>query len=351
MTGHAKRGPTGIVQDLRFLDHNYGVGHIEGPERLESVYAALRTDPVLPLTPIEPRPATVEEIGYIHSPEYVAFISRTAGKRYLQLDPDTSVTARSFATALLAAGGTMKAADMIMAGEIRNGFSLVRPPGHHAERNGARGFCLFNNIAIAADHLVRGHGLKRILIADWDLHHGNGTQHAFYERADVLYFSTHQFPYYPGSGYWDETGAGAGEGFTVNVPLVAGKSDGDYLWVYRHILGPVARAFCPEFILVSAGFDILDGDPLGGMRLTSAGTAALAAEVMALAGELCGGRLLFVLEGGYDLRGLAEGVKSVLAQLSGEAGPPAVRAEIGPAARLEIEPLRHFHGTHWPLAR
>lgn len=350
MTGQKSRGATGVVRDVRFLDHNYGAGHIEGPERMESIYASLRTEPILPLTPIEPRPATIEEIALIHSPEYVAFISRTAGKRYLQLDPDTSVTARSFDTALLAAGGTMRAADAIMAGEIRNGFSLVRPPGHHAERNGARGFCLFNNVAVTADHLIRRHGLKRVLIADWDLHHGNGTQNAFYERDDVLYFSTHQFPYYPGSGYWDETGAGAGEGYTVNVPLTAGKTDCDYAWIYRNILGSVARAYRPEFILVSAGFDILDGDPLGGMLLTRAGTAALTAEVMALAEDLCGGRLLFVLEGGYDLVGLAEGVKSVFAQLVGEAGPATVRAEIEPATRLEIEPFRHFHGSRWPLS-
>ena len=350
MTGPKRRGATGVVRDVRFLDHNYGAGHIEGPERLESVYAALRTKPLLPLTPIEPRPATVEEIARIHSPEYVAFISRTAGKRFLQLDPDTSVTALSFDTALLAAGGTMRAADLIMSGELGNGFSLIRPPGHHAERNGARGFCLFNNIAVTAEHLVRSHGLKRILIADWDLHHGNGTQHAFYEDPQVLYFSTHQFPYYPGSGYWDETGAGAGEGYTVNVPLTPGKIDGDYAWIYRNLLGSVARAFRPEFILVSAGFDILGGDPLGGMRLTSAGMAALTSEIMALADELCGGRLLFVLEGGYDLLGLAEGVKSVLTRLVGEAGPASVHPEIDPAARLEIEPFRHFHGTRWPLS-
>ena len=349
MTRHVLRGATGVVQDLRFLNHNYGAGHIEGPERLESIYAMLKAEKDLPWTSIEPRLATVEEIEFIHSPEYVAFISRTAGKRYLQLDPDTTVTARSFKTALLAAGGTLKAADMIMAGEIRSGFSLVRPPGHHAEKNGARGFCLFNNVAVTADHLIRRHGLKRVLIADWDLHHGNGTQNAFYERDDVLYFSTHQFPYYPGSGYWDETGAGAGEGYTVNVPLTAGKSDGDYLFIYRNVLGPIARAFRPDFILISAGFDILDGDPLGGMRLTSAGTAALAAEVIALAGELCGGRLLFVLEGGYDLLGLADGVKSVLTQLAGTASPPGIRAEMTPAARLEIEPLRHIHGSRWRM--
>jgi acetoin utilization deacetylase AcuC-like enzyme len=342
---------TGIVRDARFLDHNYGAGHIEGPERLESIYAMIRAEHGLPLTIIEPRPATIAEIEYIHTPEYAAFISRTAGKRYLKLDPDTTVTAKSFETALLAAGGTMKAAETILAGELQNGFSLVRPPGHHAEKYCARGFCLFNNIAVTAARLIHDFGLRRVLIVDWDLHHGNGTQHAFYERSDVLYFSTHQFPYYPGSGYWDETGAGPGEGFTVNVPLLAGKSDGDYLFVYRNILGPIARAFKPEFILVSAGFDIMDGDPLGGMQLSDAGIAALAAEIGGLARELCGGRLLFVLEGGYDLLNLASGVKQVLVQLSGAAPAPEVAAEISPAARLEISPAWDIHGARWPLVR
>jgi len=344
-------GMTGIVRDVRFLDHNYGAGHIEGPERLESIYAAVRAGKGLPLSVIEPRPATRDEIEYIHTPEYVSFIARTAGKRYLQLDSDTSVTAKSYETALLAAGGTMKAAEMVLSGELRNGFSLVRPPGHHAETYCARGFCLFNNIAVAAARLVRDFGLRRVLIVDWDLHHGNGTQHAFYERADVLYFSTHQFPYYPGSGYWDEIGAGPGEGYTVNVPLLAGKSDGDYLYVYRNILGPVARAFRPEFILVSAGFDIMDGDPLGAMRLTIPGIAALTAEIESLAGELCEGRLLFVLEGGYDLMNLASGVRSVLDRISGVAPPPGLAPDISPDNLEEIRPARDVHGGRWPLGK
>jgi len=347
---NGKTGTTGIVRDVRFLDHNYGAGHIEGPERLESIYAAVRAGKGLPFAVVEPRPATREEIEYVHSPAYVSFIARTAGKRYLQLDPDTSVTAKSYETALLAAGGTMKAADTVLAGGLRNGFSLVRPPGHHAETDCARGFCLFNNIAVAAAHLIRDAGLHRVLIVDWDLHHGNGTQNAFYDRSDVLYFSTHQFPYYPGSGWWEETGTGAGEGYTINVPLLAGKKDGDYLHVYRHILAPVARAFRPEFILVSAGFDIMEGDPLGGMRMTSAGVGALAAEVAGLARELCEGRLIFVLEGGYDLMNLASGVRSVLDQISGAAPPPAIEAEISPDALEEIRPARDVHGARWPLA-
>jgi acetoin utilization deacetylase AcuC-like enzyme len=193
-----------------------------------------------------------------------------------------------------------------MEGKLQNGFALVRPPGHHAESDHPKGFCIFNNVAIAAEYLVRKYGLKRILIADWDLHHGNGTQNAFYSRSDVLFFSTHQFPYYPGSGNWDEIGEEAGQGFTINVPLGPGKTDEDYLFIYKNILGPIAAAYKPEFILISAGFDIYGGDPLGGMLVTGEGFGALAAALLSIAGEQAQGRILFTLEGGYSLEGLAD---------------------------------------------
>jgi acetoin utilization deacetylase AcuC-like enzyme len=340
---------TGIVKDRRYLDHDMGAGHVESPRRLSAVYSLIELGLPYPYVTAVPRPARKEEIEYIHAPEYVEFVSSTAGKPMIYLDPDTSTSPKSYDTALLAAGGAMKAADLIMDGEVQNGFALVRPPGHHAEFNQARGFCIFNNIAVAAEHLVRRRGLKRILIADWDLHHGNGTQHAFYSRKDVLFFSTHQFPYYPGSGYWDEVGAGEGEGFTVNVPLSPGKGDSDYLFIYRQILSPIARAFKPEFILVSAGFDISKGDPLGGMRLTGAGFASLAAELRGLASECCGGKILFILEGGYDLAGLAEGVRRVLAVLSGWGESPAGRADISISSEKELAPVVDIQKKYWPL--
>lgn len=340
---------TGIVTDRRYLDHNMGAGHIESPDRIEAIYDMIEKG--LPFSPelIEPRRASREEIEYVHAHEYVGFISLTAGRSYTLLDPDTSTTAKSYETALLAAGGGLKAAEMIMDGKIKNGFALVRPPGHHAEHNRAMGFCIFNNVAIAAEHLLRDHGLKRILIADWDLHHGNGTQNSFYLRDDVLYFSTHQFPYYPGSGYWDEVGAKAGKGFTVNVPLTAGKTDQDYLFIYRNVLGPIAKAYKPEFILVSAGFDIYGGDPLGGMEVTAEGFGALAAELTAMAKEHCQGRILFLLEGGYSLEGLAEGVKQVLVQISGTGKPSALKADISITTQKEITPVFDIHRKYWPL--
>ncbi|MBN1938984.1 MAG: histone deacetylase, partial [Candidatus Aminicenantes bacterium] len=263
--------PTGIVLDPRFNDHFMGPGHMECPERLEAIAAVLDEEPVLPLALVPARPAAADELAAIHAPEYIDFLSRTRNKSYVQLDPDTSTSSLSYDAALLAAGGTIEAADFILAGPGRNAFALVRPPGHHAERGRAMGFCLFNNAAVAAAHLIGRRGLRRVLIADWDVHHGNGTQQAFYSRSDVLFFSTHRAPFYPGGGGWDEIGDGPGRGFTVNVPLSAGKTDGDYLFIYRNILGPIAAAFEPEFIIVSAGFDIYTGDPLGGMAVSLEG--------------------------------------------------------------------------------
>jgi len=340
---------TGIVKDDRYLAHNFGAGHIEGPERLEAIHAKIEKGLPFPAKLIEPRPAAVEELAYIHDPQYIALISRQAGKRYVELDPDTSMTAGSYEAALLAAGGAIRAADMILDGEVDDAFALVRPPGHHAERHHAAGFCIFNNIAVAAEHLIRRRGLRRVLIADWDLHHGNGTQNAFYSRNDVLFFSTHRYPFYPGSGYWNEAGADAGEGFTVNVPLAAGKGNADYRFIYRNVLGPIAAAYRPEFVLVSAGFDIYAGDPLGGMEVTAEGFGALAAELLAMAREHARGRILFILEGGYDPEGLAGGVLQVLGQAAGKAPLPGEPAEPSPQTRLEIAPVVETHRKYWPI--
>jgi len=340
---------TGIVLDPRFSDHFMGPGHMECPERLEAIAAVLDEEPKLPLVRIPARPAAPEEIATIHAPEYIDFLSRTRGRSFVQLDPDTATSSLSYDAALLAAGGTIEAADYILAAPDRNAFALVRPPGHHAERAQAKGFCLFNNAAIAAAHLIGRRGLRRVLIADWDVHHGNGTQQAFYSRPDVLFFSTHRSPFYPGGGGWDEIGEGEGRGFTVNVPLSAGKTDGDYLFVYRHILGSIAAAFEPEFIIVSAGFDIFAGDPLGGMAVSLEGFAGLASELMALAAELCGGRLLLVLEGGYNLEGQAFAVRQVLGRMAGLRPAPEIRADISIATQKEIAPVIDVQRTYWPL--
>ncbi len=341
---------TGIVKDWRYLEHDMGPAHPESPDRIRVIYEMLEKEKAFSAYPvIEPRPATEAEVEIIHTKAYFDQIRQTAGRERVYLDPDTSTSPKSYETALLAAGGTLKAAEMIVQKKVDNAFALVRPPGHHAEASAARGFCIFNNIAVAAEHLIRSSGLKRVLIVDWDLHHGNGTQHSFEDRSDVLYFSTHQFPHYPGTGHWSETGKGKGEGFTVNVPLAAGKSDGDFLYILRRLLSPIARAFSPEFILVSAGFDIFAGDPLGGMEVTVEGFGALAAELQSLARSVSAGRILYVLEGGYNLFGLRDGVRSVLFAMgtARPSSPPGLR--VSASTEPELAPVFRTQKKFWPV--
>lgn len=341
---------TGIVKDWRYREHNPGTFHPESPQRVEAIYEMLERDIHFPLQTIEPRSASEGEILYIHSPSHLQRIKETSGKERMSLDPDTATSPRSYEIALLAVGGVLKAADEIMKEKIENGFAAVRPPGHHAEPHRAMGFCLFNNVAIAAEHLVRKHRLQKILIVDWDLHHGNGTQIAFYSRKDILYFSTHQYPYYPGSGFWDEVGRGEGEGYTVNVPLYPGKGDEEYLFIFKKILEPIASTFKPEFILVSAGFDIYSGDPLGGMRVSEKGFGFLAAELIAMARKFSQGRILFVLEGGYNLNGLSQGVKNVLTELRKEKLTLAAEPRISPFVEKELTPVFQILKKYFGIA-
>jgi acetoin utilization deacetylase AcuC-like enzyme len=285
----------------------------------------------------------------VHSSSYIQAIKETSGKERIQLDPDTATSARSYEVALLAAGGLLKAIDLVMEGKINNGFALVRPPGHHAEASRAMGFCLFNNVAVGAEYLVKKFGMKRILILDWDLHHGNGTQHSFYSRKDILYFSTHQFPHYPGTGHWEETGQDKGTGFTVNVPFSGGKTDEDYLFIFKKILSPIVSEYKPEFILISAGFDIYKADPLGGMQVTAEGFGALTSELMTLAHEFSEDRILFTLEGGYDLQGLQEGVKQVLFHLGEKGKKPEIGEGTSPNIEKELAPVFETQKQFWKL--
>lgn len=340
---------TGIVKDWRYMEHDMGAFHVENPKRIEAIYRMVEKDISFPYTEIEPRPAKEKEIQMVHASSYVNAIKETSGKGRTQLDPDTATSARSYEVALLAAGGLLKAIDLVMDGKIQNGFAIVRPPGHHAEASRAMGFCLFNNIAIGAEYLVQNHGIKRILVIDWDLHHGNGTQHSFYSRSDVLYFSTHQFPHYPGTGHWDEIGQDKGKGFTVNVPLSGGKTDEDYLFIFRKILAPIASDFKPEFILVSAGFDIYKADPLGGMQISEDGFGALTSELMSVAHKFSKDRILFTLEGGYNLQGLSEGVKQVLLYLGGEGKKPQIGEDISPITEKELAPVFDTQKQFWKL--
>lgn len=310
---------TGIVRDERYLQHGAYFLNPETPSRLREIYDMLETDEFRnKYIYLPPRYASEEDLTLIHSPNYVEMVAATHGQKLTILDPDTHATERSYETARLAVGGCLAALEAVLDGEVNNAFALIRPPGHHADRSHSAGFCIFNNIAITAAHAIIRRGLKRVLIVDWDLHHGDGTQNIFYRTSVVLYFSIHQYPAYPGSGWLTEIGEGEGRYYTINVPLKAFADNATYVTAFRRILQPVARAYRPEIILVSAGFDIYREDPLGDMQVTPLGFATLTRLLLDTADECCGGKLLLVLEGGYDTKGLRNSVGAVLKELSGE---------------------------------
>ena len=308
-----------VVEDPRYREHRVPDGHPERPARLDAVHAAI-AERQRELEPLAARPAAPEEILRVHSREHLERVAEAARRAPVHLDPDTPVSRGSFDAALLAAGASIDLARRVAGGRAAAGFAAVRPPGHHAESTHAMGFCLFNNVAIAARALQAEDGVERILILDWDVHHGNGTQHCFDEDPTVLYASTHQFPFYPGTGAAHEAGHGDGAGTTLNVPMPAGCGDEEYLGALQRLLVPVARAFRPEIVLVSCGFDAHRDDPLAEMQVSGDGFRAMAALVRALADDLCEGRLACVLEGGYAASGLFEGTAAVLAALL--ADPP-----------------------------
>jgi acetoin utilization deacetylase AcuC-like enzyme len=341
---------TGVVSDSRYLDHEMGPGHVESPARAAVINRMVEEEAAgLNLVRVEPRPADEEELAAVHERRYLDLLKSTAGKSVFVFDPDTSASPATWRTALLAAGGLLRAVDLVMEGRLRNAFAAVRPPGHHAEPARAMGFCFINNVAVAAEHLARRHGLERVLVVDWDVHHGNGTELAFFERRDVLFFSTHQVPLYPGTGAVRHVGAGTGEGFNLNVPLLRGKGDAQYRFVFERLLEPVALQYRPEFILVSAGFDIALGDPLAGMEVTAAGFGALTASVVRLADECCGGRLAMTLEGGYNLAAMKDGVREVLRVMAGgEAGPVPALPPDDPLLS-ELAPCFRVFGGYWRL--
>ncbi|MGE5174095.1 MAG: histone deacetylase [Betaproteobacteria bacterium] len=339
-----------IIKDDRYLEHHAGGGHPESPDRLRVIHNLIDAE-FSGLPRITPRLATENDLALVHDPFYIQAVANTEGKTFSRLDPDTGLSARSYEIARLAAGGLLQAVDSLI--QTQNAglktsnsiFAFVRPPGHHAEPSRGMGFCIFNNIAIAAEYAKERYGLRRILIVDWDLHHGNGTQRAFYEDPAVLFFSSHQYPYYPGSGYFDEIGSGKGEGFTVNAPFSAGFGDNEYLAVYNRILRPIALEFKPELVLVSAGFDPYVEDPLGGMEMTGEGFGSLASLVRDIAEQTCGGKVLLTLEGGYNPEGLREGVRSVLQAFTKP--HTTVPVPVAPAAERVIQNIISRHKKYW----
>ncbi len=275
----------------------------------------------------------------VHTPAYIEAIEATAGtERPIWLDPDTCASSGSYQAALLAAGAACMGVDEVLSGRADSTFPLVRPPGHHAEPDTILGFCLFNNIAIGAAHALAVHGLQRILILDPDVHHGNGTQAAFYDSDKVLYVSTHRHPFYPGTGWFDEVGVGKGAGYTFNVPLPYGTGDADILYVYHEAVAPIVRSFQPELIMVSAGFDTHMRDPLGGFQMTEEGYAALYALFLSWAEQYSAGRIFLTLEGGYNDAALVDSVRTVLGILTGAQEPSlTVPGEPSQLARQAVE--------------
>ncbi|HBB40857.1 MAG: hypothetical protein COW73_07475 [Nitrospirae bacterium CG18_big_fil_WC_8_21_14_2_50_70_55] len=305
----------GWVYSERFLDHDTG-DHPESAARLRAIVAAVTTAK-LDLTPLIPRPATWTEVERVHDHRYLQAVEAACLKGRDHLDPDTAICPDSFSVALLAAGAAIVAVEAACAtGPVRS-FCALRPPGHHAERARAMGFCLFNNIAIAAAHALAVLGVERLAIVDWDVHHGNGTQHCFEREARVVYCSLHQYPFYPGSGATSERGHGPAEGNVVNCPLPAGSGDAAYRVAFESRILPALERFRPELLLLSAGFDAADDDPLGGQRLSAAGFRWLGEQLVAVAERHARGRLISLLEGGYNTASLGQRVVDHLRVLGG----------------------------------
>ena len=340
-----------LIHTERFVEHQTPPGHPERPERAEVMDAVAAGWRDRGTEIVAPRAATSEQLARVHSRDYLRRLSETSLKSQ-QLDPDTYTSPESHEIALLAAGAAIDAVERVMAGSHRGAVALVRPPGHHAERDRAMGFCLFNNVAVAAAH-ARAEGAGKVAIVDYDVHHGNGTQHIFETDPNVLYISTHQFPYYPGTGAAGEVGREAGRGFTVNVPIEVGAVDEDYQLVFSQIVVPVLRQFEPDLIIVSAGFDAHERDPLGGMRLSTEAFAAMTLELRGVAEECCRGRMVSVVEGGYDLRALAA---SLNATIETQAAPAAPGPVLWPASgtpsdrgRSAVDLVREALRSYWTV--
>ena len=342
---------TAVVKDAIYLQHITGDSHPESHHRLEVIYDMLQDEDMQGIfKELSPRPATQAELELNHSLDYIHQVASTAGRSVCSLDPDTTTSPLSWEAAQKAAGGVLVGVDAVMGGEVENCFALVRPPGHHAEKSRGMGFCLFNNIAIGADYARQKYDLERILIVDWDLHHGNGTQNAFYQDPQVLFFSTHQYPYYPGSGSISEKGEKEGQGFTVNVPLPGGQGDEDFGGIYRELLQPIVSDFKPQLIMLSAGYDIYFQDPLGAMDVTPEGFASLASLIMALAHSSCQGKVVVTLEGGYHLKGLRDSVKATLKELAGDSMLNAAEGigNLSGATERIIDEVKGVHKAFWP---
>ena len=306
---------TGLISHSLYLEHDTG-SHPENSGRLRAIHQKLEDTHLKDqLIVMEPRPATEEEITLNHEKHYIESVKKACMNGVSQLDADTSISPRSYEAALLAAGAGLTAVDQVLEGTCDNVFGAVRPPGHHAENNRSMGFCLFNNVAIAARYAIEIKGLNRVFIFDWDVHHGNGTQNSFYKDSNIFYSSSHQFPFYPGTGDKDETGTGDGLGATLNFPLRAFSGDDDLISLVQDKLIPAMFKFKPDLVIISAGFDAHQDDPLANLMASAEGFGAMTRLIADAAGEICEGRLISMLEGGYDYDALSDSVHAHLKNL------------------------------------
>lgn len=338
-----------LIFSAKFLDHRTPPGHPERVERAEVMQRVFAAWTQRGGMAQEPRPATRAELLRVHSQQHLDTIDRTAG-RAVSLDADTVTSPESRDVALLAAGAALGGVDAIVQSRATRVMALVRPPGHHAERDRAMGFCLYNNVAAAAAHALTL-GMERVVIMDYDVHHGNGTQWIFYEDPRVLYISTHQYPFYPGTGAAEDIGQGKGAGFTLNVPLEAGSTDGDYQDVFKAVVIPAIDQFKPELVMMSAGFDAHERDPLARMRLSTHGYATLTRSLCDAADRHCHGRVVAVTEGGYDLIALKACLESSISILDGAVVLQPAEAPLGPTARSRtaIAAVRAAHAKYWKI--
>ena len=304
-----KMNKTGYASDPFYLRHETEP-HLENPGRLTAIQNRLESSEFYnSIIPIQPRKATAEEIGLVHDTGYVASVKQSCADQVRNLDADTVISSDSYDAALLSAGAGISAIDQLIDGNIHNAFCAVRPPGHHAEHDHAMGFCLFNNVGVAARYAQKTKGLNKIFIFDWDVHHGNGSQHSFYSDPSIYYSSMHQYPFYPGTGAGEETGTGDGLGTTLNLPMDAYSDDDDYLSAVQNKLIPEIQRYKPDLIIISAGFDAHQNDPLAQIQLTTDCFGKMTELLMGIAKDVCDGRLLSMLEGGYDYDALSDSVQ------------------------------------------
>ena len=348
--------PVLVINDERFTQHLEHVPHLESARRVKAIWSVLQ-DPSLDgkWSEAVPRLASKDELALVHTADHIERIAQTAGKPLTSIDLDTQTTAKSYDVARLGVGAVFVLLDDIWNGKARRGFACIRPPGHHAEPDKAMGFCLFNNVALGAKYLKEYYSVDRVMIVDIDMHHGNGIQSAFYDTDEVLFVSMHQFPCFPGTGNFGEVGQGKGEGFTVNIPLGKGHRDSDFAGIIYCMLNPLAQAYHPEIILVSCGFDLYMHDPLGGMTVTAEGYSLITFFLLDIAEKICNGRIAFIMEGGYSLKGLKECGLRVMKELCDV--PTLTKKQIekvtgNPARKLSaVKKVIEIQKEYWKILR